>query len=171
MKAKIHFISFGVTNSLQIHFCATPNRFIKRTVTQAYSSTIQTVSLLCFHFNNANTNAPKKKFLDSWPLKMGPIGFLETWVRNCHYTLRNIPARMQIVPQCYLLHVLPTSFCSCDKPMTYLNTSCASKSNLWNVVSNISIVAMSVNIWLKHCTVRTVFLLLYAPSSSSTSCT
>jgi hypothetical protein len=29
--------------------------------------------------------------LDSWPLKMGPIGYPETSVRNCHYSLRNIP--------------------------------------------------------------------------------
>jgi hypothetical protein len=27
----------------------------------------------------------------SWPLKMGPIGCLETSVQNCHSTLRNIP--------------------------------------------------------------------------------
>jgi hypothetical protein len=27
----------------------------------------------------------------SWPLKMGPIGCPETSVRNCHYTLRNMP--------------------------------------------------------------------------------
>ena len=29
--------------------------------------------------------------LDSWPLKMGPIGCPETSVRNCHFTLRDSP--------------------------------------------------------------------------------
>ena len=29
--------------------------------------------------------------LRSWPLKMGPIGWPETSVRNCHYSLRNSP--------------------------------------------------------------------------------
>jgi hypothetical protein len=29
------------------------------------------------------------RFLDSWPLKMGPIGYPETSVRNYHHTLRN----------------------------------------------------------------------------------
>jgi len=28
-------------------------------------------------------------FLDPWPLNMGPIGCLETSVRNCHHSLRN----------------------------------------------------------------------------------
>jgi hypothetical protein len=27
----------------------------------------------------------------SWTLKIGPIGCLETWVRNCYYSLRNDP--------------------------------------------------------------------------------
>jgi len=30
-------------------------------------------------------------FWISWPLKMGPIGWPEMSVRNCHYTLRNSP--------------------------------------------------------------------------------
>ena len=30
-------------------------------------------------------------FLDSLPLKIGPIGCPETPVRNCHYSLRNSP--------------------------------------------------------------------------------
>ena len=29
--------------------------------------------------------------LDSWPLKMGPMGYPETSVRNCYYMLRNVP--------------------------------------------------------------------------------
>jgi hypothetical protein len=30
-----------------------------------------------------------QEFLDSWPLKMGLIGFPETSERNYHYSLRN----------------------------------------------------------------------------------
>jgi len=30
------------------------------------------------------------KRIGSWPLRMGPIGFPETSVWNCHFTLRNI---------------------------------------------------------------------------------
>jgi len=33
--------------------------------------------------------------LDSWPLKMGPIGCPETSVTNYHYSLRNDPTRTQ----------------------------------------------------------------------------
>jgi hypothetical protein len=29
--------------------------------------------------------------LDSWPLKMGPVGCPETSVMNCYYMLRNAP--------------------------------------------------------------------------------
>ena len=30
-------------------------------------------------------------FMDSWILKMGPVGFPETSIRNYHYSLHNIP--------------------------------------------------------------------------------
>jgi len=32
-----------------------------------------------------------KEFLDSWPLKMGPISWTETSARNCIYWLRYTP--------------------------------------------------------------------------------
>jgi len=38
-------------------------------------------------------------FLDSWPLKLGPIGCSKTSVRNYHYSLRNNPEE----PSSYLL--------------------------------------------------------------------
>jgi hypothetical protein len=36
----------------------------------------------------------------SWPLKMGPIGFPETSVRNYHYTLRKTPQKPRFHPLC-----------------------------------------------------------------------
>jgi len=53
-------------------------------------------SAACLHTNQSRSylnhlvnaiNSSK----DSSPLKMGPIGFRETSVRNYHYTLRNSP--------------------------------------------------------------------------------
>jgi hypothetical protein len=50
--------------------------------------------------------------------------------------------------------------------VTCLNTPGTSTSNLSNVIANISIAAIPVNISLQHCTLRKVFALVYARSSS-----
>jgi hypothetical protein len=42
-------------------------------------------------FLNKLSVQESKRILDSWTLRMGPIGCLETSVRNYHYSLRNNP--------------------------------------------------------------------------------
>jgi len=62
-------------------------RFCRHDATTWESSTLNTETTTTFSAENVHVYV-----WVSWPLKMGPIGCPEIWVRNYHYSLCNSPA-------------------------------------------------------------------------------